>query len=101
MDNSNIINILDLGSTKLRFAVFDNQLNEKFSESKNVVLNDDYSDHFEQINYIIKKAEKKISSHIQDIVLTLDCKDLFIVDLSLRKDTDRRLWKSSFFLQMS
>ena len=37
------------------------------------------------INKIIKKAEKKISSHIEDIILILDTEELFTIDISLKK----------------
>ena len=40
------------------------------------------------IVYLIKNAEKKISSHVQDIVLMFDTYHLISVDLSLSKNLD-------------
>ena len=38
MNKKNYFNIIDFGSSKIRFSVFDNNLNEKFSESKKVYI---------------------------------------------------------------
>ena len=77
MNKRNFFNIIDFGSSKVRFTTFDINLNEKFSDSINVYLNEDFQNHFEAVNKIIKKAEKKLSYHIEDIVLTLDSAELF------------------------
>ena len=39
MSESNYYNIIDFGSSKIRFTVFDNKLREKFSESKITISN--------------------------------------------------------------
>ncbi len=90
MSKENYINIIDFGSSKIRFAVFDNKLNEKFIETNEVIINENYSNHFNLINQITKKAEKKISTHIQDVILALDTKDLFTIDISLKKDLEEK-----------
>ena len=90
MNKENYISILDFGSSKIRFSVFDSNLNEKFLESSNAILESDYSNHFKKINHIVKLAEKKISSHIQDIILTIDPNDLFTVAISIEKKQDEK-----------
>ena len=59
MDNQNLFNVLDFGSSKIRFSTIDNNLNENFSETIPVVLDPEYSNHFQEIKNIIKRAEKK------------------------------------------
>ena len=59
MDNQNLFNVLDFGSSKIRFSTFDNDLKENFSETIPVVLDSEYLNHFLEIKNIIKKAEKK------------------------------------------
>ena len=59
MDKSDFFNVLDFGSSEIRFSVFDFERNEKFSESKRVDLNMNFKNHFDEINKIIKNAEKK------------------------------------------
>ena len=86
MGKNNYFNIIDFGSSKIRFASFDNNLEEKFSESIKIYKNENLQSHFEAINKIIKKAEKKFSYHIEDIVLILDSAELFTIDISLTKN---------------
>ena len=90
MNKENYISIIDFGSSKIRFSVFDSNLNEKFLESSDAILESDYSNHFKKINHIVKLAEKKISSHIQDIILTIDPNDLFTVAISIEKKQDKK-----------
>ena len=90
MNKENYISIIDFGSSKIRFSVFDSNLSEKFLESSNAILESDYSNHFKKINHIVKLAEKKISSHIQDIILTIDPNDLFTVAISIEKKQDEK-----------
>ena len=89
MGKNNYFNVIDFGSSKIRFASFDNNFDEKFSESTKVYANENLKSHFEAINKIIKKAEKKFSDHIEDIVLILDSAHLFTIDISLTKNLDR------------
>ena len=86
--NNNDFNIIDFGSSKIRFSVFDFNLKKKFSESKNVKINNEYSDHFDTIKYIVRNAEKKIEDHIKDVILILDSSDLFMIDVSLNKNVN-------------
>ena len=88
MSKENYINIIDFGSSKIRFSVFDNKLNKIFFKSNSVSINENFSNHFNIIDENIKKAEKEISSHIKDIILTLDTKDLFTINIALKKDLD-------------
>ena len=89
MNKRNFFNIIDFGYSKIRFSTFDINFNEKFSDSIKVSINEDFQNHFEAINKIIKKAEKKFSHHIEDIILTLDSAELFVINISLTKNLDR------------
>tara|TARA_B100001121_G_C18648877_1_gene603052 strand:- start:147 stop:1310 length:1164 start_codon:yes stop_codon:yes gene_type:complete len=88
MSKESYINIIDFGSSKIRFSVFDNKLNKIFFKSNSVSIDENFSNHFNFIDENIKKAEKEISSHIKDIILTLDSKDLFTINIALKKDLD-------------
>ena len=43
------------------------------------------------ININAKKAEKKISKHIEDIILTLDTTEMFVVQFSLNIELNSKL----------
>ena len=95
--NKNNLNLIDFGTSKIRFSVFDFQLNEKFSNSKNVKKENDYSDHFFKLNSLVKKAEKEISSHIKDIVIMLEPSNLTCIDISLNKKLDEKIKVKKIF----
>ena len=91
MNKINYFNLIDFGSSKIRFSVFDSDLKEKFSETKTVTYNNEnYDNHFDEIRKTVKKAEKKISFHINDIILILDSPNLFTVEISLKKNLDKK-----------
>ena len=90
MTDQNYINILDFGSSKFRFSIYDSSLNKIFSDNRNLSQLKDEINKVEEIDKLIKNAEKKISKHIDDIILTLDSPQLFTIDLSLKKNFDSR-----------
>ena len=89
MNKENFYTLIDIGSSKIRLSVFDSNLNEKFSKTENI-NNNDFFYKFDVINNIVKKAEKKISLHIKDVILIFDTADIFTVDISLNKNLDRK-----------
>ena len=91
MDKEDYFNILDFGSSKIRFSVYDKELRENYTETKIVKLEDNYVNHLNEFNKIIKKAEKNNSTQIKDIVLSFDTKELFSVDFSLDKDLNANM----------
>lgn len=90
MNKENFFNLIDFGSSKVRFSVFDYESNKKFSESRNVSINTNYTDHFKVINEVVKKAEKSISYHVNDVIILLDSSDLFTIDVSLKKNLNKK-----------
>ena len=88
MNKKNYFNIIDLGSSRVRLSVFDNKLSNIFSESKNLSFIKDEIDNFNNIQNLIKKAEKKISSHLDNIILLVDSNKLLNIQLSIQKNTD-------------
>ena len=91
MAKKNLLNIMDFGMSKIRFSVFDKELKQQYSNIKTVKYDKGYLNHIQEIISIIKKAEKKISMHIQDIILSLDHENMFTVDLSFRRDFDNKM----------
>ena len=89
MNKENNFNLIDFGSYKIRFSAYDKELKRNFSEAELVKIDDNYDSHFFTINKIIKIAEKKISNHINDIILFLDTSKIFVVNLSITKNFDK------------
>tara|TARA_B100000989_G_scaffold296771_1_gene280752 strand:- start:56 stop:1219 length:1164 start_codon:yes stop_codon:yes gene_type:complete len=89
MNKENNFNLIDFGSYKIRFSTYDKDLNRNFSESEFVKIDDNYNSHFSTINKIVKIAEKKISNHINDIILFLDTSKILVINLSITKNFDK------------
>ncbi len=62
-------------------------LNKKYSETKEI--NFKKKNKFETIIELIKKAEKKNSYHIKDIILLFDTANLFNIEISLTKNLNK------------
>ena len=88
MTSENYYNIIDFGSSKIRFAVFDNNFNEKYLNTTEVSFDEAYNNHFDTLLKTIKKAEKKISFHIKDVILILDSSKILTIEISLSKKSD-------------
>ncbi len=97
MDKNKYFSVMDFGSFSLRFSVFDSELNEKFSKTLNKKIYDETSSKFKVINSLVKEAEKKISNHIQDIILILDRSDTLVIDISLSKILDGNIKLSQVY----
>ncbi|MDC3043438.1 hypothetical protein OA160_02245 [Candidatus Pelagibacter sp.] len=100
MDKKNYFNVIDFGSSKIRFSVFDFELNNKYSDSKKTYINENFQNHFETIEKIIKNAEKKISFHVEDAILLIDSSKLFAIDISLNKNLNRNIEVSKIYDQL-
>ena len=81
--------IVDFGSSKIRFSVFNSKLDEEYSQS--VLLTDNYKENFENIKKFIKNGERKISNHIEEIILLLDSSNIFSIDITLKKKSDPKI----------
>ena len=90
MNKNNFINIIDFGSSKIRLAVFNNEFDIQFSQSFPNKINDKYSNTTQNLKEIIKIAEKKISSHIENVVLMLDSNNQISIDISIGKKFENK-----------
>ena len=91
MNKQNFYNIIDLGKSKIRLSIFDAYQNNIFSESYETENKDIFLNNICQITDLIKKAEKKISSHIEDLLLILDSSKLLTIDISIDKSYENNL----------
>ncbi len=85
---NNLDAILDLGSQSLRLGVFDqDSKNIYISKQKNI--NDFNNTSFEKsLKILIRDAEKKLSSHIENVVILYDSPKFYSLDISIKKTFD-------------
>ena len=89
MNKSNYSTILDFGHSKLRLGVFNKNLDNIYSTSKNIIEKESYEEYSKTINLMIKDAEKNISDHLENIIVLYDSSEIHSIDLSIKKDFDQ------------
>ena len=92
MKKNNYPTIIDFGSSELRLGVFDSKLSKLFFQSKDISLKDNYEEYTKSINILIREAEKKISSHLENITVLYDSSEICTVDLSIKKKLDQKMF---------
>ena len=92
MKKNNYSTILDLGRSNLRLGVFDERFNHVYSTSKNIFDKENFHEYSKSIDFIIKGAEKKISDHLENIIVLYDSPEIFSIDLSIKKDFDQKVY---------
>ena len=94
MAEKNIDTYIDLGSSKIRIGIFDNNsIIKNFFDEKNSIsdfsLNNFNMDNSNKIiGELIQKAEKKIGLHINSVNLLVDSPYFFSIDISLKKNLE-------------
>ena len=92
MKKDNYSTIIDFGSRKLRLGVFDSKLSKLFFQSKTIYQNSNYEEYLKSINFLIREAENKISSHLENISVLFDTSDICTIDLSIKKKLDQKIF---------
>jgi cell division protein FtsA len=96
MNEKNIKVFIDFGSSKIRLGVFSREISKDIFISEqdcisNFSLNKfDINSSKEVIKNLIKSAEKKIDTHIKNINLMIDTPDIFCIDFSIKKNSDKK-----------
>ena len=88
MEKNNLSTIIDFGSTNLRLGVFDEKLSNLFFKTKEINQNDNFENYVKSINLIIREAEKKISTHLENITVLYDTPEICSVDICIKKKLD-------------
>jgi len=89
MNKNNYLTIVDFGSSNLRIGVFNENSKNIFSNAKEVNEKDDYSEHSNTINLLIRDAENKISTHLKNVIVLYDNSEIYSIDISLKKEFDQ------------
>ena len=85
MKKNNYSTIIDFGSSELRLGVFDNKLTKLFFQSEDIIQKDNYEEYLKSINSLIREAENKISTHLENVTVLYDSSEIFTIDLSIKK----------------
>ena len=69
MNKNNYSTVIDFGSNNLRLSVFNKDSKNIFSISKEISVKNDFEEQSKLLNFLIRSAEKKISSHLENLVV--------------------------------
>ena len=106
MNKKGLNTYIDFGSSRIRIGVFDLESSKNiFTSEKDCISNFnekyfDISKSNEVINSLIKVAEKKIDNHIKNINLMIDTPDMFSIDISIKKTSDKKKYSNSDILSL-
>mgnify|MGYP001290922134 FL=1 len=85
--------ILEFGSTHIRLGVYDKYIlnqslfyEEKINYEKNENLEEDHP-----IDNLIRRAEKDVSQHLNEIILMMDSPSIYSLDFSIQKNYDKKI----------
>ena len=90
MQKDNYSTIIDFGSSELRLGVFDDKFSKLFFQSKDISQKNNYEEYLKSINFLIREAENKISTHLENITVLYDTSKIFTIDLSIKKKLDQK-----------
>ena len=89
MKNDKLYTIIDLGRSKIRLSIIDKNKKIYYSSFLNILSNSLISEYQSKVKKIIIDAEKKLSFHLEDIILLMDPITIKTISLSLRKVLDQ------------
>ena len=90
MQKDNYSTIIDFGSSELRLGVFDDKFSKLFFQSKDISQKNNYEEYLKSINFLIREAENKISTHLENITVLYDTSKILTIDLSIKKKLDQK-----------
>ena len=91
MKINKFLTVVDYGSKKIRLSIFDKNHKKIYSTYENQISDQNAETKSYKINEIIRKAEKNISDHIEEIVVLYDDPKVTAIDLSIKKEFDQKI----------
>ena len=91
MKINKFLTIVDYGSKKIRLSIFDKNHKKIYSTYENQISDQNVETKSYKINEIIRKAEKNISDHIEEMVVLYDDPKVTAIDLSIKKEFDQKI----------
>ena len=87
------ISILEFSSTHIYLNVYDKAImsQNSFYEEKINYSKDDNLDNEKPLINIIRKAEKDLDQHLNEIILIIDSPSIHSIDFSIKKNYDKKL----------
>ena len=72
MSKDKYSSVIDFGSSELRLGVFNENQSKLYFNSKKIIQKNNYDEYLEKIKLLIRDAESKISTHLENLTVLYD-----------------------------
>ena len=91
MSKDKYSSVIDFGSSELRLGVFNENQSKLYFNSKKIIQKNNYDEYLEKIKLLIRDAESKISTHLENLTVLYDSSDIFTIELSIKKIFEQKI----------
>ena len=96
MSKDKYSSVIDFGSSQLRLGVFNENQSKLYFNSKKIIQKNNYDEYLEKIKLLIRDAESKISTHLENLTVLYDSSDIFTIELSIKKKLEQKITLKDF-----
>ena len=96
MSKDKYSSVIDFGSSELRLGVFNENQSKLYFNSKKIIQKNNYDEYLEKIKLLIRDAESKISTHLENLTVLYDSSDIFTIELSIKKKFEQKITLKDF-----
>ena len=96
MSKDKYSSVVDFGSSELRLGVFNENQSKLYFNSKKIIQNNNHDEYLEKIKLLIRDAESKISTHLENLTVLYDSSDIFTIELSIKKKLEQKITLKDF-----
>ena len=96
MSKDKYSSVIDFGSSELRLGVFNENQSKLYFNSKKIIQKNNYDEYLEKIKLLIRDAESKISTHLENLTVLYDSSDIHTIEISIKKKLDQKIALKDF-----
>ena len=96
MSKDKYSSVIDFGSSQLRLGVFNENQSKLYFNSKKIIQKNNYDEYLEKIQLLIRDAESKVSTHLENLTVLYDSSDIFTIELSIKKKLEQKITLKDF-----
>ena len=96
MSKDKYSSVIDFGSSELRLGVFNENQSKLYFNSKKIIQKNNHDEYLEKIKLLIRDAESKISTHLENLTVLYDSSDIFTIELSIKKKLEQKITLKDF-----
>ena len=96
MSKDKYSSVIDFGSSEFRLGVFNENQSKLYFNTKKIIQKNNHDECFEKIKLLIRDAESKISTHLENLTVLYDSSDIHTIEISIKKKLDQKIALKDF-----